>query len=75
LSWNGSVSYDNNNTAHSGTHPEPLRTLGAKAKAFETETDTSLTMVVLVGFFVAFLATNSTDWGGDEYVYKILRGT
>jgi len=38
--------------------PEPFRPLGAKTKAFKTETDTGLAMVVLVGLLVAFLATN-----------------
>lgn len=38
--------------------PEPFWTLGAKTKAFKTETDTGLAMVVLVGLLVAFLATD-----------------
>lgn len=38
--------------------PEPLRTLGAKTKTFETETNTRLAVVVLIGFLVTLLTAN-----------------
>jgi hypothetical protein len=63
-------------TGQVGTHPEPFWTLGAKTKAFKTETDTGLAMVVLVGLLVAFLATDPKEGhiGDCEYKYKRLRG-
>lgn len=47
------------------TYPEPFRPLCAKTKTFETEANTGLAVIVLVGFFVAFLnETLFRDWRG-----------
>ena len=43
------------------TYPKPFRALGTETKTFETQTNTGLTMIVLVRFFVAFLIVGGRE--------------
>ena len=58
FSWKAiksNATHDEGRGKKNETHPQPVRTLGAEAQAFETETNTGGTETLFIWLFITFL--------------------